>query len=389
MVVLRRSLTALTLLSGPTASEALRLRKSNPEGLDIIPSAPKSVASPSSSSEDELAPLPADFQFPVTPAEFRVDANTGQLLIKQDGKWDPVGDAKRAARKVAAGVKKAKKAAAEKIAKAKAAVVKQAAKAKKALAKQAAKVKNAAAKQVAKVKKAVAKQVAKAKELHGNAKAGVEDWLDGLRVPGAGGAGQQGPVEVQQGPVEVAVSAAALKDSSVTAKEAEAEADQDFGFMAGSDMPQICGVKELTSGQEEYLSQMHDSMAHSGVRKQLSTVFANPLKCWYGKMLYKDGCGNLEPQRTTSKDRHALQEKCRDPKVGFKALFSDASVTEAERQYLIKAYPTSKDLEGEPIEGAFSHVMSVLYEIGGKEVLCQTLELIDDGCKEVGPFTEY
>ncbi len=106
-------------------------------------------------------------------------------------------------------------------------------------------------------------------------------------------------------------------------------------------------------------------------------------------MLYASGCGDLKPQRTGSANRRALQEKCRDPKVSFKALFADKMVTEAERQYLIKNYPNRRDLEGEPIEGEYSDVMDLLYRMGGKEVLCQTLELVDDGCKEVGPFKEY
>lgn len=185
------------------------------------------------------------------------------------------------------------------------------------------------------------------------------------------------------------VSGLNLKNKMLSRTSDPESKEQDFGFMGEGDLPEICGVKTLTSGQEDWLVGFHKSIQHAGVRKQLATVFSNPLKCWYGKMLYADGCGSLKPQRTTTPDRRALQEKCRDPKIGFKALFADQIVTEEERMYLIKNYPTRKDLEGEPIEGSYSDVMETLYKIGGKEVLCQSLELIDDGCKEAGPFKEY
>ncbi len=46
--------------------------------------------------------------------------------------------------------------------------------------------------------------------------------------------------------------------------ESSANEAQDFGFMGEGDLPEICGVKTLTSGQEDYLKGLHTSMRHAG-----------------------------------------------------------------------------------------------------------------------------
>ncbi|CAD7940328.1 unnamed protein product [Amoebophrya sp. A25] len=161
---------------------------------------------------------------------------------------------------------------------------------------------------------------------------------------------------------------------------------QDFGFGDGDSFPGVCKVNTIPDAQKAYLNQMHTAFQHEGVRNQLSTVFKEPLECWYGYMR-SSGCGDIAPLNTGTKARRAFQEQCKDPAVAFNKMFT--SMPKKLQMYLIKNFLNQKDAEGEPVPGSYNEVMALLYKMGGKEVLCQTVELIDDGCQDVGGFKEY
>jgi len=160
----------------------------------------------------------------------------------------------------------------------------------------------------------------------------------------------------------------------------------DFGFGDGDSFPEVCKVNNIPDAQKAYLTQLHTAFQHAGVRNQLATVFKEPLECWYGWML-NTGCGDLKPLHSGTTARRGFQEQCKDPSIAFNKMFT--AMPKKLQMYLIKNFLHQEDSEGEAIPGKYNEVMALLYKMGGKEVLCQSVELIDDGCQDVGGFKEY
>jgi len=160
----------------------------------------------------------------------------------------------------------------------------------------------------------------------------------------------------------------------------------DFGFGDGDSFPGVCKVNTIPDAQKAYVTSLHTALQHGGVRNQLATIFKEPLECWYGYMR-SSGCGDIKPLNTGTKARRAFQEQCKDGSVAFNTMFT--AMPKKLQMYLIKNFLNQKDSEGEAVPGSYNEVMALLYKMGGKEVLCQTVELIDDGCQDVGGFKEY
>merc|ERR1740117_364184 len=132
------------------------------------------------------------------------------------------------------------------------------------------------------------------------------------------------------------------------------------------------GFENLNEGSQKYFDTTGQLWHHPGRTEQFGT-FSKELKCWYTYML-STKCGGLESQAALRKAK--LTETCMDVGKTFFPVWN--MYTKAEVDWFKRQYPN--DAEDYFATADYREAANTVMELNKKEMLCQTLFVIDDNC---------